>query len=164
MREWAMNKGGGLLRCAKGSQTGAGVIALKKETDKHINAVGVRGTAAMVISTVTWVSELSSIINSHNPRGAVIWQNATYWAGIYWWSYQFQVSPNEKGDGMIVSIIIFINFLWICSYKYGNSKADIMKRMHDFCIFIWSDYNLLFVYYKRLFFADLKFEYLVYIV
>ena len=71
MREGAINKDRGLSRCAKGSQTRAGVIALKKETDKHINAVGVRGTAAMVLSTVTWVSEFSSI-NSHNPRRAVI--------------------------------------------------------------------------------------------
>ena len=37
MREGVTNKGGGLSRCAKGSQTRAGVIALKKETDKHIN-------------------------------------------------------------------------------------------------------------------------------
>ena len=37
MREGVTNEGGGLSRCAKGSQTSAGVIALKKETDKHIN-------------------------------------------------------------------------------------------------------------------------------
>ena len=37
MREGATNKGGGLSRCAKGSQTRAGVIALKKQPDKQIN-------------------------------------------------------------------------------------------------------------------------------
>ena len=37
MREGATNKGGGLSRCAKGSQTRRGVIALKKGRDKHIN-------------------------------------------------------------------------------------------------------------------------------
>ena len=37
MREGATNKGGGLSRCAKGTQTRRGVITLKKGRDKHIN-------------------------------------------------------------------------------------------------------------------------------
>ena len=37
MREGVTNKGRGLSRCAKGSQTRAGVIALKKQTIKQIN-------------------------------------------------------------------------------------------------------------------------------
>ena len=37
MREGVTSKGGGLSRCAKRSQTRAGVLALKKKTDNHLN-------------------------------------------------------------------------------------------------------------------------------
>ena len=37
MREGVTNKGMGLTRCAKWSQTRAEVNSLKKETDKHKN-------------------------------------------------------------------------------------------------------------------------------